>query len=634
MKRYQAILDETSELKNSYLFNIGKSFRCQEYLGCHKFDDGKFVFRVWAPNAKKVSVIGSFNDWKPIVMEKIQDTGIWILITESAKVGNLYKFLLTDNYNKDYVKIDPFAKQFEKKPGSAAVITSHEQALWSDSLWFARQKKLLGRSRPINIYELNLGSWKRNSSGKYLTYSQIADELVKYIRKMGYTHVEFMPLTEYLLDASWGYQTFGYFAPTSRFGKKKDLYKLIDKLHNANIGVILDWVPGHFIRNYDVLHNYDGTPTFEYSNSLYSDNKIWGTWNFDLEKPQVQSFLISSALFWITEFHIDGIRMDSVSNIIYKNYDSNSDLRIKIKNNEGIKFLKRLNKIINEKFPTVIKIAEESSSFPKVTGDIKDGGLGFDFKWNMGWMHDTLRFFEMDPSYRRYNFKLLTFSFLYYLDEKFILPFSHDEVVHGKKSLMNKMPGDRYNQFANLRTLMVYMLMFPGKKLNFMGYEWGQYLEWRDWSELEWKDLSDSMNIGMNRFTKKINEIYKNNRSLWEKDCEDKQINYTNMNCINKSIMGFIRNGKKKYDFIIVEFNFVPVEHKNHIIGVPFGGNYQLLINTEYKDFGGTWTELETTFKAKKEPYNNQPFRIEVTLPSMGALMIKYENKRTRSNER
>jgi 1,4-alpha-glucan branching enzyme len=610
----------------AYLFNTGKGFRSQDYLGSH-WTPTDTSFRVWAPQAQAVAVVGSFNDWQPEQLHLNATTGIWTGQLKSVRVGDLYKFQITGADGATQLKIDPFAQQFEKKPGDAAIITAPMTHDWHDSLWMARRKKMQPEHRPINIYEVHLGSWRRQNDDRYYTYQELAAALIPYVKQLGYTHIELMPVMEHLLDASWGYQQLGYFAPTSRFGSRDDFLAFVDQCHQANLGVLVDWVPGHFIRNYDALYRYDGTATFEYADPQRADNHRWGAWNFDLGKTQVQSFLISSALFWLTDCHLDGLRVDAVSNMLYLDYDAGREGQTNQygdnRNLEGIAFLQELNTTVFQQHPDILMIAEESSAYPQVTGRVDHGGLGFNYKWNMGWMHDTLDFFMMDPLFRHDHFNLLTFGFVYMYDEQFILPFSHDEVVHGKKSLMHKMPGDRYNQFANLRTMFVYLAAFPGKQLNFMGAEWGQFLEWRDWSQLEWVDLADPLNHQMQQFTAALNHVYRDNRPLWELDHDQAGMVYTYTDDPESSTMAFIRQAKRKFSFVIAAFNFVPVERRRYRIGVPYPGTYELLLNTEAKAFGGTWTQLETTFTATETPYHGQPASFEVTLPAMGALLIR-----------
>ncbi|MFD1672438.1 1,4-alpha-glucan branching protein GlgB [Agrilactobacillus yilanensis] len=613
--------------RRAYLFNTGNYFESYDFLGCHQATDG-YRFTVWAPNAQKVYLVGDFNDWQQdMPMTLIEDTGIWTLTTTVPKAGEMYKFGILARDGTYQLKIDPYAFGFERKPGNSGIVAGLPDYQWQDKAWLSRRQKEPPYDRPINIYEVHLGSWRRDEANHYLTYTQITAQLVPYLKKMGYSHVELMPLMEHLLDASWGYQLMGYFAPTSRFGTLPEFLAMIDAFHEAGIGVIMDWVPGHFIRNMDALALYDGTPTFEYSDNFRADNVRWGSWNFDLGKSQVQSFLISSAMFWLDFCHLDGLRVDAVSNMLYLDYDAGKEgVTNKYGDNgniEGQAFIRKLNQTVFKYHPDILMIAEESSSFPSVTGPVDQGGLGFNYKWDMGWMHDTLEFFEMDPLFRQDHLNLLTFSFLYMYDEQFILPFSHDEVVHGKKSLMHKMPGDRYNQFANLRTMMTYMLGHPGKKLLFMGSEWGQFLEWRFAIPLEWVDLDDEMNQKMQIFTQRLNQIYHDEPALWELDHETAGILITNADDPQSSTLGFIRRAKTPEDFIIFAFNLVPVEKKDFRIPVPFAGTYEELLNTEMLEFGGTWTGSQKTFKTTGTPYKSEPDSIEVILPAMSCLVIK-----------
>ncbi|MCD2255491.1 1,4-alpha-glucan branching protein GlgB [Lactobacillus sp. CC-MHH1034] len=617
---------ETFE-KRAYLFNTGAYFESYEFLGCHQVDQG-FQFNVWAPHAKQVYLVGDFNHWsQELPMKLVAGTGIWTVTSELPRVNDLYKFGIQAQDGSYQLKVDPYAFGFEHKPGNGAVVLPRPHKIWHDADWLKQRQLHKPYQAPVNIYEVHLGSWQRHDDGSYLTYREITEQLIPYVKKMHYSHVEFMPLMEHLLDASWGYQLMGYFAPTSRFGSLVDFLDMIDAFHAAGIGVIMDWVPGHFIRNTDALAQFDGTPTFEYADFNRANNVRWGSWNFDLGKTQVQSFLISSAMYWLDYCHLDGLRVDAVSNMLYLDYDAGKEGTVNQYgdngNLEGQAFIKKLNTTVFRYHPDILMIAEESSAFPKVTAPVDEGGLGFNYKWNMGWMHDTLKFFEMDPLFRHDHFNLLTFSFLYMYDEQFILPFSHDEVVHGKQSLMHKMPGDRYNQFANLRTMLVYMMAHPGKKLLFMGSEWGQFLEWRYWSALEWVDLNDEMNHKMQQFTRKLNAIYHQEKAFWQLDHDPKGINITNADDPNSSTLGFIRLGKATTDFLVFAFNLVPVEKQHFRIPVPYAGTYTELLNTEMQDFGGTWTKGQGTFETTGQGYRSEPESIEVILPAMSALIIK-----------
>ena len=461
-------MDRSTDL---WTFGRGDNFHLQEYLGAHKETRGEqegFTFRVWAPNAQAVDLIGDFTDWEARKIPMVRNEGgVWEVFCSDAKEGDIYKYLVTRQNGHQVQKIDPLALWMEKRPNTGSIIKTIPEKNWKDGLWRARRKKLGFKERPVNIYEVHAGSWKRNEDHSSYTFKQLKDELIPYLVEMNYTHVEFMPVMAHPLGLSWGYQLMGYFALEQTYGSPEEFQDFVEECHLNNIGVIVDWVPGHFIINDDALAYYDGTPTFEYQDEHRAHNYGWGALNFDLGKNQVQSFLISSLKFWIDTYHLDGIRVDAVSNMLYLDYDSGPwtpNIDGGNLNYEGVHFLRRLNAIIKNEHPDVMMIAEESSAGQKITGPEEEGGLGFDYKWNMGWMNDILRFYEEDPIYRKFDFNLVTFSFMYAFSENFLLPFSHDEVVHGKKSLMHKMWGDRYNQFAGLRNLLTYQICNPGKK--------------------------------------------------------------------------------------------------------------------------------------------------------------------------
>ncbi|KRO16037.1 glycogen branching enzyme [Lacticaseibacillus saniviri JCM 17471 = DSM 24301] len=563
-----------------------------------------------------MAVVGDFNHWQPVALTAVAQTGCFEG-TLVAEAGQLYKYAVTGPDGQTRLKVDPFGFAFEKKPGDAAILTQlptvTEPAI--DQHDAAEQ--------PMAIYEVHLGSFDRGPENRYLTYRELAERLIPYAVAQGYTYLELMPLTEHLLDASWGYQTFGYFAPTSRFGTPADFAYFVDAAHRAGLAVIMDWVPGHFIKNTDTLYQFDGTPTFEYQDAHRAENVRWGTWNFDLGKAQVQSFLISSAVFWLSQYQLDGLRVDAVSNMLYMNYDVGKEHDTNrdggSENLEGIAFIHQLNQAVHTMLPERLMIAEESSAFPQITTSIETGGLGFDYKWNMGWMNDTLRFFAREPADRQAHLNELTFSFMYMYSEHYVLPLSHDEVVHGKKSLMHKMPGDRYNQFANLRTLYVWLMTHPGKKLLFMGSEWGQFLEWRDWSALEWRDLQDPLNAKMAHFTRTLNQLYQQRPSLWMQDVGPLGMVITQAD----SVTGLsYRRYDATGDYTIVVLNLTPDEQQHFLVPVPELGNYTLLLNTESIDFGGTWTTWPTQFAAVAKPVNDEKYSIDVTLPAMGALVF------------
>lgn len=606
-----------------YLFNRGEDTQAYHRFGAHQVAPGQWRFVVWAPHAQAVAIVGDFSAWQPLPLTAVEETGVWQGTFEAA-VGQLYKVQITTGSGEILEKIDPFAFAFERKPGTAARLVAELDYEWRDRKWLAHRQQSRAYDQPLNIYELHLGSFKRHDDGSYLTYLEAIDEVLPYVKKMGYTHIELMPLMEHLLDASWGYQLMGYYAPTSRFGAPAEFQAFVDAAHRLGLGVIMDWVPGHFIRNTDTLAQFDGTPTFEYQDPHRADNVRWGTWNFDLGKTQVQSFLISSAMFWLQVYHLDGLRVDAVSNMLYMDYDAGKEHDRNQtggrENLEGIAFLRRLNTEVFTAHPDVLMIAEESSDFPQVSAPVDAGGLGFNYKWNMGWMNDTLRYFSLDPSVRLAHPDLLTFSWVYMHNEQFILPFSHDEVVHGKKSLMHKMPGDRYNQFANLRTMMVWQMTFPGKKLLFMGSEWGQFLEWRDWSQLEWRDLADPLNAAMQHFTATLNKLYRRTPSLWARDHSPAGIQITIGD--SNQYLSYIRWDKGQ-GFMVVALNLMPEERQHFIVPVPRSGTYTVVLNTESYHFGGTWRRLQRTLRTRGVPAGDQPDSVEVVLPAMGALLIE-----------
>ncbi|KRL90292.1 glycogen branching enzyme [Lactobacillus kalixensis DSM 16043] len=608
-------------------FHLGKEFAAQEILGCHKEND-EYVFRVWAPHAQKIWLTGDFNDWSKSLEMTRNSEGIWSITTDLPQEDQLYKYLVKQADGTEIMKIDPFAIQLEARPGNAAVIRDFPQKKWHDGGWIGRNKRSNHFARPINIYEVHLSSWKRHEDGALYSLKELQKELIPYVKQQGFNYIEFLPLTAHPLDASWGYQTIGYYALERTYGTPEELQDFVEACHNENIGVITDWVPGHFCKNDDALAYYDGTPTFEYSESWRAENKGWGVLNFDLGKPEVQSFLLSSALFWLELYHIDGLRVDAVSNILYRDYDRapgewTPDKFGGNRNLEGIEFLQKLNRTIKGCHPESLMIAEESSAQVKITGRIEDGGLGFDFKWNMGWMNDILRFYEMDPLFRKFNFNLATFPFMYRMSENFVLPLSHDEVVHGKKSLMDKMFGSREDQFDQLRNLYTLQMTYPGKKLLFMGSEFGQYIEWRYAEGLDWDELSDELNQKMQLFDKKLNELYLNQPSLWQLEQKEDSVVIIDADNKDESVLSFIRQGKIRHDFLIVILNFTPVERKDFHIGVPYKGTYEEIFNTARSEYGGTWTKPKQKFETKDSPFKDLNYQIHVDLPGFSAMIIK-----------
>lgn len=623
-------MDRSTDL---WTFGRGDNFRLQEYLGAHKEFEGDqegYTFRVWAPNAQAVDLIGDFTDWEARRIPMVRNEGgVWEVFCPDAKEGDIYKYLVTRQNGHQVQKIDPLALWMEKRPNTGSIIKTIPEKNWKDGLWRARRKKLGFKERPVNIYEVHAGSWKRNEDHSSYTFKQLKEELIPYLVEMNYTHVEFMPVMAHPLGLSWGYQLMGYFALEQTYGSPEEFQDFVEECHLNNIGVIVDWVPGHFIINDDALAYYDGTPTFEYQDEHRAHNYGWGALNFDLGKNQVQSFLISSLKFWIDTYHLDGIRVDAVSNMLYLDYDSGPwtpNIDGGNLNYEGVHFLRRLNAIIKNEHPDVMMIAEESSAGQKITGPEEEGGLGFDYKWNMGWMNDILRFYEEDPVYRKFDFNLVTFSYMYAFSENFLLPFSHDEVVHGKKSLMHKMWGDRYNQFAGLRNLLTYQICHPGKKLLFMGSEFGQFLEWKSEEQLEWGNLEDEMNAKMSRFTSQLNHFYKEHKELWEIDDSFDGLEIIDADNRDQSVLSMVRKNRKG-DLLVCVFNMAPVERKDFTIGVPVSAVYEEIWNTELEEWGGVWKEHNPTVQSQEGLWKDYEQTLTFTLPALGASIWKVKRK-------
>lgn len=619
-------IDKLEQLNQAlYLFNHGEYFDSYHTFG-NKREEGGVRFTVWAPNAQEIAIVGDFNGWhEDHLLEKIGDTGAWSGVVSNAEEGHCYKYKIVQANGTIAYKIDPYALEYEVRPKDASIVKELPDKKWKDSGWLAARNRWEVYNRPLNIYEVHLSSWKHHEDGAWYTIPELQEELIPYVKNLGYTHIEFMPLMEHPLDASWGYQPTGFFAISSKYGTIEEFQNFVEAAHKEGIGVLMDWVPGHFNRNDYGMAYYDGTPQFEYADPNQANNNRWGTLNFDLGKKQVHSFLISNALFWIETFHLDGLRVDAVSNMLYLDYDEgpwtlNEDGSND--NKQGVEFIKKLNTRIYERHPSIIMAAEESTAWEKVTHPVSEGGLGFNYKWNMGWMNDTLKFFEMDPLFRKDNFNLITFSFMYTFNENFILPFSHDEVVHGKKSLMHKQFGDRYNQFAALRTLHSYQMFHPGKKLNFMGNEFGQFLEWKFHEELEWQSLEDEMNAMHLEFTKKLNEFYKENRALWEIDHHYSGIEILDADNKEHSVLLFMRKGKKPRDFLVICCNFTPVERQHVRVGVPYKGNYEEVWNTELKELGGTWVKGQGIINSEASPIHNQEHSVELILPAMSVVVL------------
>ena len=605
---------------NEYLFHQGKNYSAYDILGSHivkRNDEQGVQFATWAPRANDVYVVGDFNEFKiceEYKLKKISDNGIWVGFFKKPKEGDKYKYCIVDSQGRQgEYKSDPYAIFSEVRPNNASIIYSHKEFIWNDKKWIDNRSKVNVLEQPLNVYEVHLGSWRTNKDGEFLTYEEISELLPKYLKEMGYSHVEIMPLVEHPLDASWGYQGTGYYSPTSRYGTPEGLKVLINKLHEENIGVIMDWVPGHFCKDAHGLYKFDGTATYEYQEEWRAENKGWGTCNFDLGRPEVQSYLISNALYWFREFHVDGLRVDAVSSILYLDYSRQPGEWQPNKyggngNLEAIDFLKQLNQAVFSEYPTALMIAEESTAWPNITKPPMKDGLGFNFKWNMGWMNDTLEYIKIDPKYRKHNHRNVTFAMMYNYAENYLLPLSHDEVVHGKGSLIEKMWGDEWNKYAGLRAFMGYMMGHPGKKLTFMGCEFAQGIEWREYEQLEWNLIEAlDMNRKTHLFFKDLNNLYLNNKAFWELDHDCRGFNWIEADNSEQSILVFTRRSRNDEDTLVFLVNFTPIVYYDYQIGVPFLGEYEELFNTDDSKYGGSGQIMGTPLFAEKVPFQNQP---------------------------
>ncbi len=618
-------------------FHNGENFKSYRFLGAHKLKRDKIngtVFRVWAPNAKTVSVIGDFNDWdkNKNVMSKIDPQGIFeCFVPREIPNFSMYKFLITTNNNDELIKIDPYAYHFEEGCKKASKIFDIDNFHWTDGNWIKNKKNAGVFDIPINIYEVHLGSFKKYKDGNNFSYVKLADELIDYVKNMGYTHIEILPVCEFPYDGSWGYQVTGYFAPTSRFGSPKDFMSFINKCHNENIGVIMDWVPAHFPKDAHGLFKYDGTACYEYSDYQKGEHKEWGTVVFDYSKNEVVSFLVSSVMFWLEKYHIDGIRVDAVASMLYLDYNRKNGEWTPNQyggreNIEAATFLKELNKAVFLEFPNTLMIAEESTTWPLVTKPVDVGGLGFNYKWNMGWMNDMLEYVSTDPYFRPSKHKNITFSFFYAFSENFILPISHDEVVHGKCSLINKMPGDYDMKFAGVRAFIAYMMAHPGKKLMFMGTEFGQFKEWDYKSELDWLLLDYSAHKNSQNFFKAINHFYLKSTPLFEQDFSWNGFSWISNDDYLKSVISFRRIDKKGKELIII-CNFQPVERKDYRIGIPYSGVYNEVFSTNDEAFGGTGSMNKKNIHSEKIPMHGFENSISLVLSPMSVSYFELTRK-------
>ncbi len=633
---------KTSSFKISdydqYLFGKGNHYEIYKKMGAHPvtYRGRKGVyFAVWAPNAKSVSVVGDFNDWdkKTNVMERQKIIGIYTCFVPGAAKGDLYKFCIETQKGDFIYKSDPFANEAELRPGNASRVTDITKLRWSDGKWLEKRRNSNFREEPMSIYEVHIGSWKKHFGYKaddgFYTYREFARSLVEYLKEMKYTHVELMGISEYPFDGSWGYQVTGYYAPTSRYGSPQDFAYLVNYLHRNNIGVILDWVPAHFPRDAHGLADFDGTPVFEYADTRKGEHPDWGTKVFDLTKTEVVNFLISSALYWIEQFHVDGLRVDAVASMLYLDYGRQDGQWVANKyggneNLEAIEFLRHLNSIIHSRNPGALMIAEESTAWPRVTADPKDGGLGFDLKWNMGWMHDFLEYMKLDPYFRKPNHYNMTFAMTYAYSENYILVLSHDEVVHLKCSMLNKMPGLGFDKFANLKAGYAFMMGHPGKKLLFMGQDFGQLREWSEERELDWYLLAEDDHQHLHNFYRDLLKLYRKKKAFYEADQYSEGFEWVNADDRDRSIYSFIRHSRDGRKNLLFVINFTPMAREDYRVGVPRRKQYKLILNSDEKQYGGKGEERPLVYKAVKGECDGRPYSFSYPLPPYGVAVFEF----------
>ena len=622
---------------DQYLFNFGTHYQLYDKLGAHPAAiDGieGTIFRVWAPSARRVSVLGNFNYWDGRVhqMRVLGGSGVWELFIPGIGQGEPYKFEIRAQDGSILEKADPFQFFAELRPKSASLVWDLDGYVWQDAEWLQKRGETPAHERPMSTYEVHLGSWRRDPGdpARFLTYREIADALVPYLTEMGFTHLELMPVMEHPLDESWGYQVTGYFAVTSRYGTPQEFMYLVDTCHRHGIGVILDWVPSHFPTDGHALCRFDGSALYEHEDPRQGAHPEWGTLIFNYGRREVANFLLANALFWFDKYHIDGLRVDAVASMLYLDYARKEGEWIPNpyggkENIAAIEFLKHLNTVVYDQFPSALMIAEESTSFFGVSKPVNWGGLGFGFKWNMGWMNDTLSYFAKEPLFRKYHHSALTFSLLYAFSENFILPLSHDEVVHGKRSLLSKMPGDSWQQFANLRLLLFFFWTHPGKKLLFMGGEFGQPSEWYCKVSLDWHLLEqDPLHQGVHRFVKALNHLYLSQPALWEADFSHDGFRWMDFKDVDNSVVAFARFARDKSDFVVCLLNFTPQVLHGYRLGVPEAGRYRQLFNSDAPEFGGSGVAATMVDQdAIPEPFGEAPCHILVSLPPLGGIMVR-----------
>jgi 1,4-alpha-glucan branching enzyme len=620
-----------------YLFGEGKHERIYDKLGAHSYGVGAAAgtrFAVWAPNAERVSVVGAFNHWNgdAHVMRGRASSGVWELNIPGIGVGSAYKYEIRDRKGHLFVKADPYGFAMQLRPENCSVVVSLDGHHWHDSQWLAQREQGDPRGRPFNAYEVHLGSWRRpwdQRTPPFMSWLEAVDQLIPYVTDMGYTHLELMGVAEHPLDASWGYQVVGYYAATARYGSPQDFMFFVDRCHQAGIGVILDWVPAHFPRDDHGLAYFDGSALYEHADSRLGEHMEWGTKIFNYGRHEVRNFLVANALFWADRYHVDGLRVDAVASMLYLDYSRKPGEWLPNReggreNLDAIDFLRQTNDAVHRAFPGVLMIAEESTSFAGVTLPPEYGGLGFNFKWNMGWMNDTLRYASLNPVYRRFNHQLITFSFVYAWSENFILPISHDEVVHGKRSLLAKMPGDDWQKRANFRLLLSFMCAHPGKKLLFMGSEFGQWQEWRDDSQLEWSQLAVPEHAGLRDCVRDLNHLYRATPQFYGSDCDHNGFRWVDLHNADDSVWAFSRRavGQDTGAPITCVFNATPVPRDGYGVGVADPGSYRKLFDSDAARFGGSGYNAQSQLSAADERAQGYPFSLRLNLPPLGALFF------------
>jgi 1,4-alpha-glucan branching enzyme len=620
-----------------FLYGKGTHYRTYEKFGAHLLEeDGKkgVYFAVWAPNAQHVSVIGSFNNWEAWIhpMTPIGNSGVWELFIPGVNEGDQYKFEIKGPDGFWAQKSDPYAFAAELRPRTASVVCDLSRYQWNDAAWIEQRGQTKWHERPISVYEVHLGSWKRQDGWRWLTYRELAEQMIPYVKEMGYTHIELMPIAEHPFDGSWGYQTSGYYAPTSRFGSPDDFRYFVDCCHQENIGIILDWVPAHFPKDAHGLGYFDGTHLYEHSDPRKGEHMDWGTLIFNYGRNEVSGFLLSNAIFWAHEYHIDGLRVDAVASMLYLDYSREAGQWIPNcyggrENLEAIEFIKHFNSMVHAECPGFLTFAEESTAFPQVSHPVDFGGLGFDFKWNMGWMNDTLKYFSKDPVHRKYHQGDLTFSMIYAFTENFILPFSHDEVVHGKASLLDKMPGDFWQKFANQRLLFAYMFAHPGKKLLFMGCEIGQWREWDATTSLDWNLLAYEPHQKLRKLVGKLNSLYTNEAALYDIESSWQGFDWIDFQDAESSVVCFLRKGRDPQETIVCALNLTPTPRPGYRIGLPQAGDWKVILNTDASVYGGSnaGPKEDAVYDAHHLPWHGKGFSIQLDLPPLGALMLKFQ---------